>query len=88
MRARLEQEVREGALTDLFYDGFRSRALATCEWLGVQLKGLSASGFHIGAYGAAAKGMTVRHEIYSRSTPLERPINNSPHTSRPQRGWR
>ena len=71
MRARLEQETREGVLTDLFYDGFRARALATCDWLGLQLRGLSSSGFRIGAYGAAAKGMTVS------SKPLEPPTNRS-----------
>ena len=65
LAARLRQEVDGGLTTDFFYDKFRARAEGTRRWLEAQLRGLKASGYTVGAYGAAAKGMVLLHFILS-----------------------
>jgi nucleoside-diphosphate-sugar epimerase len=58
---RLESEREDGIDQDFFYVKYRSRAWQIRSWLHQQLGGLSRSGYRIGAYGAAAKGMVLLH---------------------------
>lgn len=58
---RLEKEAADGLMTDFFYDRFSARAHAIRDWLLRYIRGLQASGHRLFAYGAAAKGMTLRH---------------------------
>ena len=54
MRRRLEQEVKDGITTDVFYLKYRERAMQTRRWVNEQLLGLVHSGYKVGAYGVAA----------------------------------
>ena len=58
---RLEKQAADGLMTDFFYDRFSARAHAIRDWLLRYIRGLQASGHRLFAYGAAAKGMTLRH---------------------------
>ena len=61
LRDRLNSEKIEGILTDFFYDKYAARAQVTRAWIIGQVNGLKERGYSIGAYGAAAKGMTLLH---------------------------
>ena len=61
LQDRLTSEKNEGILTDFFYDKYAARAQVTRAWIVGQVNGLKERGYSIGAYGAAAKGMTLLH---------------------------
>ena len=61
LRDRLNSEKKEGILTDFFYDKYAARAQVTRTWIIGQVNSLKERGYSIGAYGAAAKGMTLLH---------------------------
>ena len=61
LQDRLKSEKNEGILTDFFYDKYAARAQVTRAWIVGQVNGLKERGYSIGAYGAAAKGMTLLH---------------------------
>ncbi|GAB5356572.1 hypothetical protein AAMO2058_000301500 [Amorphochlora amoebiformis] len=59
---RINQEDSKDGLThDFFYIKYGNRARFTRDWISHQLAGLHKSGYAIGAYGAAAKGMVLLH---------------------------
>lgn len=64
--ARMREEIELGITTDFFYDCFSARAAETAAWVEAQLGGLSASGYRLGGYGAAAKGMVLLHFLLGR----------------------
>ena len=66
LKAKLDEEVRLGITTDFFYDRYRMRAEETSAWLDAQLAALSAAGYRLGGYGAAAKGMVLLHFMLGR----------------------
>ena len=66
VQQRLRKEVALGFTTDFFYERYNSRATATGMWLEAQLARLKRSGYWIGAYGAAAKGMVLLHFMLGR----------------------
>jgi hypothetical protein len=66
VQQRLSKEVALGLTTDFFYERYNSRATATGMWLEAQLARLKRSGYRIGAYGAAAKGMVLLHFMLGR----------------------
>ena len=66
LRAKLDEEVRLGITTDFFYERYRMRAEETSAWLDTQLAALSAAGYRLGGYGAAAKGMVLLHFMLGR----------------------
>ena len=66
VQQRLIKEVALGFTTDFFYERYNSRATATGMWLEAQLAHLKQSGYRIGAYGAAAKGMVLLHFMLGR----------------------
>eukprot|EP00469_Lotharella_globosa_P009610 CAMPEP_0167777912 /NCGR_PEP_ID=MMETSP0111_2-20121227/3967_1 /TAXON_ID=91324 /ORGANISM="Lotharella globosa, Strain CCCM811" /LENGTH=1084 /DNA_ID=CAMNT_0007668169 /DNA_START=6 /DNA_END=3260 /DNA_ORIENTATION=- len=59
LQARLDQETNDGIPFDFFYTKYQARAHFTRDWINDQLSGLSRSGYQLGAYGAAAKGMVL-----------------------------
>ncbi|GAB5373357.1 hypothetical protein AAMO2058_001744200, partial [Amorphochlora amoebiformis] len=59
LQKRLSEEVTDGIDTDFFYTKYQARAKFTRQWIHNQLTGLTKSGYEIGAYGAAAKGMVL-----------------------------
>lgn len=61
LQRRLDAEVGEGMTTDFFYSKYGERAKFTRDWINKQLVGLQNSGYTLGAYGAAAKGMVLLH---------------------------
>ena len=63
MHDRLNSEKVDGIPTDFFYEKYAARALVTRTWLINQVKTLKNNGYNVGAYGAAAKGMTLLHFI-------------------------
>lgn len=78
---RLEAERRDGIHTDFFYVKFGERALATRMWMHTQLQGLAKSGYSLGAYGAAAKGMVLLHfllRVPDRSWELQFVLDDAP----------
>ena len=68
VQQRLSKEVALGFTTDFFYERYNSRATATGMWLEAQLARLKRSGYRIGGYGAAAKGMVLLHFMLGRGS--------------------
>jgi hypothetical protein len=66
VQQQLSKEVALGFTTDFFYERYNSRATATGMWLEAQLARLKRSGYRIGGYGAAAKGMVLLHFMLGR----------------------
>ena len=66
VQQQLSKEVALGFTTDFFYERYNSRAMATGMWLEAQLARLKRSGYRIGGYGAAAKGMVLLHFMLGR----------------------
>lgn len=65
-QARLAEEASLGLTSDFFYERFRARSGVTAAWLEEQLLRLRASGYALGGYGAAAKGMVLLHFLLGR----------------------
>ena len=71
MQLRLQYESDVGINNDFFYMKYRERALKATQWMIKRIKDLRNHGYHIGAYGAAAKGMVLLHYMLSLSTESE-----------------
>ena len=67
MQQRLDSESAQGIHTDFFYTRYRSRAHQTRAWISSQLHTLMHSGYQIGAFGAAAKGMVLLHFLLAQT---------------------
>jgi hypothetical protein len=67
LRAALAHVVAIGLTSDFFYVQYRGVALGMQSWMNAQLNDLTAAGFEIAGFGAAAKGMVLLH--YLRSAP-------------------
>ena len=63
MQRRIVREKREGITTDFFYEKYAASAQVTRSWIISQVSNLREKGYSVGAYGAAAKGMTSLHYI-------------------------
>ena len=63
MAKRLVDEASAGITSDFFGERFATRASAIRDWVLAELRSLRSKGFMLGAYGAAAKGMTLLHFI-------------------------
>ena len=61
LKHRLDYEIDLGITTELFYTNFASTAHEIKEWLLHTIEDLKSNSYTIGAYGAAAKGMTLMH---------------------------
>ena len=55
----LTQELRDGITDELFYTQFNAKSQLLKAWLNDRLESLATSGYKIGGYGAAAKGMVM-----------------------------
>ena len=64
LQERLDSEKDVGITTDFFYERYAARAQVTRTWIIEQIKNLRKRGYNVGAYGAAAKGMTLLHYIF------------------------
>ena len=53
----LKQEIRDGITDELFYTQFNAKSLLLKTWMNDRMASLATSGYKIGGYGAAAKGM-------------------------------
>ena len=63
MQRRIVREKREGITTDFFCEKYAASAQMTRSWIISQVSNLREKGYSVGAYGAAAKGMTLLHYI-------------------------
>lgn len=63
LKARLLMEEADGLTSNFFAEQFSARALSVKEWIWTELKLFKSAGWHVGAYGAAAKGMVLLHYI-------------------------
>ena len=67
MHNRIMKEVDDGITTDFFYEKYAARAQVTRDWIIDQIYEFKRKEYTVGAYGAAAKGMTLLHYILSDS---------------------
>ncbi|CAJ1379854.1 unnamed protein product [Effrenium voratum] len=67
LEKRLATERRDGVTSDFFAERFRSRAIAIRDWVTREIRAFRSKGYVVGAYGAAAKGMTLLHFILGAS---------------------
>ena len=63
IQPRIDQELTDLIHEDIFYEKFNTRAQTIRQWLDNQLTGLFQSGYQLGLYGAAAKGMVLLNYI-------------------------
>lgn len=67
LQKRLDYEVSIGMTKDFFYFRYREKAFKVRIWITKHLRDLYRSGYILGAYGAAAKGMVLLHFILESS---------------------
>ena len=60
---RLTLEKKDGVTTDFFATKFAAHAEKIRDWIKEELLDFQARGYHVGGYGAAAKGMVLFHFI-------------------------
>jgi len=82
LQSRLNLEVKQGLTQDFFYERYEARADVIRRWLIRQLVGVQQSGYHLAAYGAAAKGTVLlnflRADHESRAFNLSFVVDDAP----------
>ena len=63
LRERLELEKQDGVTSEFFAETYKAKAMAIRDWVFREISAFRAKGYMVGAYGAAAKGMTLLHFI-------------------------
>ncbi|CAE7315035.1 novU, partial [Symbiodinium pilosum] len=88
LQERLVQEKQDGVTNEFFAETYSAKALAIREWVLREISSFRSKGYIVGAYGAAAKGMTLLHFIFGSSakaagTPIApgHPSRFDPHTA-------
>ena len=61
MAQRLQEEQNDGITDEFFGDKFMTRANSIRQWILSEISIMKQAGYQVGAYGAAAKGMTLLH---------------------------